>query len=309
MPGRVFISCGQATEVERTTAATVADWLKSEGFRPYVAIKTQSLSDVTGGIIAELKRSDYYLFVDFAREQVRQEEAETQRGSLFTHQELAMAYLLDFEHAVFFRQRSVRLEGIGAYLLTNADVFESHAEVLPLVQAAVTAREWSPAYSRHLVASMILRSGDQPIPYSDHHGTRDQFIWIAEIVNARTDLAAFDAIARLTRVYDRPIDPEWESWNAPDRRRLKWAFEPGYQRTIPPESGEAFDAFALEPANPSHLYLHSAADVYPRRPTITKPGDYVLRYEVYAREFPPLTFDVQLALTGDPLTTKATIIE
>ena len=50
MPGRVFISCGQAHEPERRAAAEISDALTAAGFQPYVAIQAQSILDVNSGI-------------------------------------------------------------------------------------------------------------------------------------------------------------------------------------------------------------------------------------------------------------------
>jgi hypothetical protein len=68
MPGRVFISCGQATPTERRAAAGIEAWFRERGFEAYVAIQAQTLADVNSGIIEQLKRSDFYVFVDFRRE-------------------------------------------------------------------------------------------------------------------------------------------------------------------------------------------------------------------------------------------------
>ena len=70
MPGRVFISCGQKDEEERGAARAVADMLRGLGFDPYVAARVQSILDLNGEIIGELKRSDYYIFINFRREQI-----------------------------------------------------------------------------------------------------------------------------------------------------------------------------------------------------------------------------------------------
>src|SRR5689334_10627574 len=102
MPGRVFISCGQANNSERHVAGNVRQWFESKGFTPYVAINTQSLADVNSGIIDELKRADFYVFIDFRRDELANRPANdfgVFRGSLFTNQELAIAYFLQFEHA------------------------------------------------------------------------------------------------------------------------------------------------------------------------------------------------------------------
>jgi hypothetical protein len=68
MPGRVFISCGQATADERFVASQIREWSAQSGHSPYVAIQAQSLADVNSGIIDRLKQSDSYAFVDFRRD-------------------------------------------------------------------------------------------------------------------------------------------------------------------------------------------------------------------------------------------------
>ena len=77
-------------------------WFEEKGYSPYVAIEAQSIQDVNSGIISELKNSDFYVFVDFKREKIAKKGK--YRGSLFTNQELAIAYVLRFENAVFFRE-------------------------------------------------------------------------------------------------------------------------------------------------------------------------------------------------------------
>ena len=57
MPGKIFISCGQANSAEVWIANKVSDWLKTKGYEPYIAIETQSIQDVNSGIIGNLKVS------------------------------------------------------------------------------------------------------------------------------------------------------------------------------------------------------------------------------------------------------------
>ena len=136
MPGRVFISCGQASSKERQVADGIRRWFSRKGFKPHVAIQAQSLTDVNSGIIGELRRSDFYVFIDFRRERLptsrkrgsRRAKA-AYRGSLFTNQELAIAYILDVEKVIFLQQDGVRLEGLLRYMASNAAIFRSPSEV------------------------------------------------------------------------------------------------------------------------------------------------------------------------------------
>src|SRR5438132_10277879 len=136
MSAKIFISCGQKLDEERHATAELSNALTAEGFEVYVAIAAQSIEDVNSGIIGQLRRSDYYIFIDFAREDLHG----CSRGSLFTNQELAIAYILGFEHVIFFQQNAVCLEGLLKYMGSNATRFEEPADVPDLVIKAVRER-------------------------------------------------------------------------------------------------------------------------------------------------------------------------
>ena len=139
MPARVFISCGQATLEERATADGVRRWLVSEGFDAYVAVNVQTISDLNAGIIGAIRTSDYYLFIDFPRDAIASGVA--RRGSLYSHQELAVAYALDFEHILLVKHEGVADEGVGKFIVSNIPKATSHTDVLKLVQDAVAKAE------------------------------------------------------------------------------------------------------------------------------------------------------------------------
>lgn len=212
MAARVFISCGQR-DGERQIARAVAEWFTAEGFRPYVALEVQSIQDVNSGIIGELRRSDYYVFIDFRREPLGVSSGKQEyRGSLFSHQELAIAYALGFEHAIFFREAGVRLEGVCAFMTSNATEFEDHSVVPTLVAEAARRRGWTPDYSRNLVVGP-LRWSEQPIQYGDLRG---RFLYI-DIRNQRPDFGATGAVARLAALH---LDGK-EREPSPNRSPLK----------------------------------------------------------------------------------------
>src|SRR6185436_6880392 len=191
MGARVFISCGQQCG-EREVARSVAGWFTEQGFRPYVALEAQSIQDINTGIIAELRRSDYYVFIDFRRERLdAHDKSGYCRGSLFSHQELAIAHALGFEHAIFFRETGVCLEGLCAFMAANATPFEDRSALPGLVAEAVRRRGWSPKYSRNLVPGPLHWS--QPIQSGDLRG---RFLFV-DIQNRRGDIGAVGAVARL----------------------------------------------------------------------------------------------------------------
>ncbi|MGD0575217.1 MAG: hypothetical protein ABSB61_07610 [Anaerolineales bacterium] len=304
MAGRVFISCGQATEEERQAAATLREYFRERGFQPYVAIQAQSIQDVNTAIVSELKLADFYVFVDFGREELPGKHEGSRRGSLFAHQELAIAYLLGFEKVIFLQQKDVLLEGLLRYMASNASRFSSTTDVLPTVQCLVEERAWDPSYSRHLVVGGIHWS-DGTIAFGSHTGERlvGRFLYL-DILNMRTDLAAFNCIARLASISRPGVLPQI----SPDRSHLKVTGQPGFVQTIWPSSGGAFDLLMVKSQGGGAVYLNNALDVIPKRPILADPGEYRLHYEVLAEAFPILELAVDLHATGIPDTTQASLV-
>ena len=71
MSAKVFISCGQSTKEEKQAAKDVETWFKAKGFHPYVARKViTGITDLNRWVIEELKSSDYFVFINFAREEI-----------------------------------------------------------------------------------------------------------------------------------------------------------------------------------------------------------------------------------------------
>ena len=300
MPSKVFISCGQ-TPKEKDVANDVASWLRSQGFNPYVAIEVQSILDINGGIIDELKSSDYYLFMNFRRERVLGHNGEFFRGSIYANQELSIAFTLGFDKMIFLNQTGTRREGMFAYIGSNTPEFDSYDEVLPVVKSAVQKARWDPDYSRNLVVANPHWSPPNVL-YADHTGQRLIKALYIEIHNKRSDRGAIDTVIRLAHI----IYPNRHRVLSPDRSHLKCSGSANlYSQIIWPQSQVSYDILALDMNNQSQVFLSSAMDVTPRRPMIAQTGNYVLEYEVFSQGFPPAGFSIELNLTGNHNSTSA----
>ena len=304
MTGKVFISCGQGTTEEKDAANDVSSWLRSQGFYPYVAIEVQSILDINGGIIKELKSSDYYLFINFRREKIMGRDGEFFRGSVFTHQELAIAYALGFDKMIFISQTGTKREGMFAYIGSNTPEFDSYDEVLSTVQSALQKAQWDPNYSRNLLVLNPHWSSPN-ILYSDHTGQRLIKALYIEIHNKRGDLGAVNTVIRLSHI----TDSHGQRIQSPDRSHLKCAgFASHYSQTIWPKSQVSYDILDLDMNNQSQVFLSSAMDVTPRQPIITKTGRYILEYELFSQGFPSSKFSLELNLKGNHNNTSARFI-
>ncbi len=291
MAGKIFISCGQANLDEVKVANDVSNWLTGEGFHPYVAIETQTILDVNGGIISELKNSDYYLFINFRRNKIIDDNGLSFfRGSIFTNQEMGIAYAMGFEKMLFINQKEVRREGIFGYLVSNTPEFENYDEVLPVIQKAIVIDQWKNTYSRNLEIQNLHWGSS--VSYKDHTGRRNVKVLHIDVFNNRPDTGATNTVCRLRSISRNKIKDE-----SPDKSNLKCSGSQEYSKIILPNDHITFDLLSIDLDKPSNIYLHSALDVNPRVPIITIVGKYELEYEIFAMEYHPITFIVELDFT------------
>ncbi len=295
MSGKVFVSCGQATEEEKKIAKKVAQVLQREfKLKPYLAFTVQSLNDIMT-IIEELRSSDYYLFIDFVRIPTgRRTSSSYLPVSMFTHQELALAYHLGFADMIALQQEGAPRVGFLNYILSNPELFHDATDLIKKVRRLVTEKGWNPDFSRNLV----VHEGDfsPPLQYTDHTGTSIERIWYLKVENRRPDVAAVGSVCILDRIQrsdGHRIIPV-------DRSYLKWAGQMGYERTILPGDFGIIDLFAIRSDVPG-IFLHSLRDT-PREPITDQDGEYILFFKLFSRGFPLLDFSVRLELRWKPMT-------
>jgi hypothetical protein len=252
---KVFVSCGQR-ENERAVARGVCDLLATRGFDVYLAIDVQTIHEINERIIRELKNSDCFLFVNFRREDVYGGS----RGSLFSNQELAIAFALRFERLLAVNQEGIVPEGMLKYIGVNTETFQDAADCCTVVGRAVDRARWTPDYTRRLWAEGLRISPQlPPIMYGTMVG---QFLYV-DIQNGRPDIAALECTAKLLSFgrAGSPLEP------SPIRSPLKATGRPGFSHTIFPKSHEAFDLLfsGIEGGTGSQpcVCLNSALDVRP----------------------------------------------
>jgi hypothetical protein len=306
MKSKVFLSCGQRPD-EKDVARKVGELLEKRGFDVYIAIDVQTILEINTGIIRELKGSDYYLFVNFCRERIGVDY----RGSLFSNQELAIAYALGFERILVINQKGIRPEGMLGYIGVNTETFDSFKDCCATVERALDRSGWTTDYSRRLSAGG-LRFSDEVIRCG---GLAGRFLYL-DIRNNRPDIAALEATGRLSGFARSGQTLEQSRIRSP----LKATGRPGFSHTIFPKSHEAFDLLCVgiygepvglgrfaPPASGSFVgsalmqgeqgvFLNTALDVVGPQRLLTTPGIWVLHYEFFAIGFPLLSVLIELTL-------------
>ncbi len=158
----VFIGCGQSKHSDEVTIANaIKSKLEQLGFSPYVAVNEQSLRGLKENIFEQLRSSEYFIFVDFKRERlVCEHPEEVYRGSLFSHQELALASYLDIPVLAFQESGVKKDDGIIRFLQTNAEQFTDRHFLPDVIAERVRALRWNSGSRNELV---LVREPDQYI--------------------------------------------------------------------------------------------------------------------------------------------------
>ena len=252
---RVFISCGQSSDGERKAAAAIAELFVELGFDPYVAIQEQSLRGLTENIFALLEQSEYFLFVDFRREQLL---PDSYRGSLFSHQELAIASYLDLPF-MGFRQTGVRLEGVLGFLQGNCVEFQDIEDLASLVRAQVEQRQNG------------LQSTRSPGEYDDAAIRGDVDLWARffhlRITNQSRFRTALGCRAYIGLLAELGPDAVGNRIDPGRSVELKWAFYTFPDVIIPPERSRDLDiGYVLHGESDTMRFLSLRIPAITRRP-------------------------------------------
>src|SRR5215469_2191321 len=153
-PGaRVFISCGQNTRTdEERIAREIGLRLQELGYYPYIAIQEQTLRGLKDNIFEKLRESEYFVFIDFKREELDRKSPPEHRGSLFSHQELSIAAYLD-KPSLILQESGIRVrDGILFCLQANIESPFTDRSYLPhIIADKVQRRGWSPNWRNDLI--------------------------------------------------------------------------------------------------------------------------------------------------------------
>jgi hypothetical protein len=278
---RVFISCGQSKETdEAQVAREIAARLEKLGFDPYIEVAEQTLRGLKENVFEQLRNSEYFLFVDFKREQLA--GSQFHRGSLFSHQELAIASLLDIEVAAFQEQGVKPTDGLMQFMQTNALPFIDKNLLPNAVADIVHQRGWNPSWRNELVLE-APQFVDNVAAYDSARPIGMGKCFHVNVRNRHREKLALNCCVYLESAIKRP------DTNIPLKTiEFKWAGTKLPSVGIAAGTTRLFDAFFILHAQPNNVLfqVHTDSTEYiPRMPQDV--GEYELSYLVTAENFPP----------------------
>ena len=273
----MFISCGQnkrSDEVE--LAHKILKVLEGLGFEGYIAVREQVLRGVKENIFAQLASSEYFLFIDFKREAFR--DSDECRGSLFSHQELAVAAYLDIDVLAFQEEGVRKQDGLLAYLQTNCIPFSKRADLPALVEAEVKTQGWSPIWKGTLLLDYMY--------HTDREGAsgRPERHFLVGVMNQHRAKPARNCYVYLaliryphledTALYFTPME-------------IRWAGHPFPNVLLAPRWWRPFDAFVVDHNKPRRAEFQGFATSSEFGiPPVDSPSFVHLTYAVISDDFP-----------------------
>ena len=286
---RVFISCGQRNKREKDIGLACKNYLKSKGFVAYFAEEVHSLEALTENIFRHLRNSEYFIFIDFKRDELPNEKF---RGSVFVNQEIAVAAFLEIE-TVGFHEKGIIREGVIEHLIANPVYFSSKGEFIKKLEEET--KEWNPYWRNELSLEFYevapnVQIGDNG--FADFYHLR--------VSNNHRNKYAKNCIAyvwRITDLYTKEIIE-------PLSFELVWAGTGSFEKQILPNSLAYVDAFFIVRGEDIIRFHHrpSTSSQY-FIPPLHK-GNYLLTYLIVSENFEQVTTTFKLEFGGDFRTIK-----
>jgi len=166
MAGTVFLSCGQ-NKREMQIAKKVEELLSSAPFNlsVFIARATNNLYSLNNDVLDRLAYADYVVFINFRREK------RGFSGSLYSHQELAMALALGHRQLLIFSEKGAPRDGVIRFMHQNSPCFTSDDKLLEQLKKDITKENWRSDYSRFLrVKEEVLCQ--ESVTFSDETGNK-----------------------------------------------------------------------------------------------------------------------------------------
>jgi hypothetical protein len=255
MKAQIFLSCGQNNDWgEEPIARAIKEKIETSGlgFDCFVASEEQDLDCLRDVIFKHLEESDYFIFVDFKREELLKNHGQKAiyRGSLYANQELAVASYLRFADNILLLQEEGVEEHVGMLSAVLANLKEdkhtfrsSEREKLPeIIYGLIKAKlddtndnkRWT-NQTRNALALNVYQVADPVLPRPFHISVEN----LHHRKDARNCFAYLDEVINLDT--GQKIGQTWETVE------FKWANTKLASVRIAPKAHRIFDAFWLIP--------------------------------------------------------------
>ena len=301
---KIFLSCGQAKDTgEPAIAQAIASEIRDLGFDCYFAVVEQSLIGLRESIFRQLETAEYFVFVDFTREILPAKDASPAlcRGSLFSHQELAIASYLELPCLVFQESGVKTRDGMLSCFHVNPVQFSNRADLPKLVGSEILAKTQANEWQCDWKNVLSLHAATKPFGDATQGvgGPVFRYFHLSMRNNHRSKLALNSyAVLESIQVVDHAGQPSIDSIE------LKLAGSTLPNVFVAPKSSRRFDALRIAHSQPTVVqFVIPWCDSTEFHPHFGGVGRYVITYSFTSSNFPTVRRSFELNLTGNLGTT------
>lgn len=309
---KLFLSCGQNSSFGETKwAKEVEAKLTGLGFDVFYAVEEQNVRSLTENIFFELREADYYLFVDFKREEIvrgttRSKTGGTKsrkafRGSLFSHQEFAIACFEGMD-MLAFREKGVEpLTGVISAVMANPTPFRYRSELPSKVYEQVSRKlvsgEWSTISRNRLQVTAVSYDGRIDVQTNPTTcETRRVSHYHINVANLHHKKAATNCFAYIDEIVDlksgKRVGPQYTC-------ELKWEGTLLQGVRIGPQSQRGVDSFiVVHGLNGQELHFQPQTDAKNHVSIFGPEVELVVTYVVTSDDFPEARQRFKITFTG-----------
>jgi hypothetical protein len=227
------------------------------GFVVYVAGEQLSLRGIKEAVFRQLAETEYFLFVDFPRGEPSSHG--DYGGSLFAHQELAIAAYLEMDFLGFRHEQVRPQQGLLKFTQSDLPVFKNNVELLNLIRERVKS-DWKNDWRRGLE---LRRRDDEwddmvagwRVQGQDVAPKRARFFHL-DVVNGERDKIAVGCMGYIDSIKDVNRDEDLE-FRASE---LKWAGSVVPAVPVFPHDARMLDACVVAFEEPRTVYFTSHSD-------------------------------------------------
>lgn len=173
------------------------------------------------------------------------------RGSLFTHQELAIASYLELDIIAFHERGILESDGMRRVMQLNSELFSNRKKLAGRVMARVE-KSWSSEWRNELVITLPIKK----CGYSKQPTGPGLFFYHLVVRNMHRSKIAHDCSVFVE---------SWENLGTKELRQyetvpLKWGGAVTPTATILPKGVRTFDAFQIFQEQPSRVIFQGFSD-------------------------------------------------
>lgn len=254
----------------------VKSYFETRGFEAYYAETVRSPEALTEHIFKFLASSEYFVFIDFKRDEVQDNNY---RGSLFVNQEIAISTFLKIQGLGFF-EKGIKREGILDFQIYNAFSFEDGTQIIAILREET--KNWDTTSTNELLLNYETQYDTKNVLIDTDKNISADW-WHIEIINRNKRKHAFSCLGYVTGINN--ID-SGSLFKVPSIE-LMWSRLPDYSVNILADSQRELDAFfILHNDNLIRFHVRPTTSTDPRYflPTLDN-GNYMIEYSVVSSNF------------------------